>query len=468
MGTNFATGMCGIINSLIKDWLLTEKSGITAYINSFRSLILPTGWPRFQNPISHHKSYGFAEKLRLSLMQPFIFADFLSPKYCRAESVSRINKEFRTELSAGLSFRAIVIRLFVFSATNSYLVAKSPLTAHEQGQLVSNMLSFRIYLQRFVKLTGTLKDEAAGDKLTKRPNMHQALHVAKYLEDYATTVNCDVSLGEAKHRHLKDKAQHANKVSVDKQIMLDVARKDAIRTVLNGDRRDTHPDISDTYDILRQSCPSLFSRMIPWSLSEFEIDEQEQRLVGHGVGQPFANLAVHRALPASQAHFPVTLVDDTYFYKQLEQSYQRDYHMQFSDVPHCPRVHYRRRAFTILRDTEKQLVFQPGRWIHCGSSYAQIGAVFTHTRLDETRVFFVLHMAKCSRHDELLDCDVYTVHNSNVHSISSYWIAGLPAISAVDFFHFVPIGNTVPSAGTFGHSSETLEFWHNYRLQHFV
>jgi hypothetical protein len=154
-------------------------------------------------------------------------------------------------------------------------------------------------------------------------------------------------------------------------------------------------------------------------------------------------------------------VEDTYFYNQLQQSYQRDYHMRFSDVQHGPRVQYRGRAFTVLRDTEKKLVFQPRRWIRCGSSYAQIGAIFTHTRLDETRVFFILHKANFSRHDELLDCDVYTVQNLHVHSTSSYWIAGLPAISAVDFFHFVPIGNNLPSAGT-------LEFWHDYRLQHFL
>jgi hypothetical protein len=460
--------MCGIINGLIKDWLLTEKAGVAAYISSFRACVLPTGWPRFQNPITHHKSYGFAEKFRLSLMLPFIFVEFLEMKHCRAECVSRIKNEFQAELLAGQQFKDIVVRLLVLSAINSYLVAKPSLTVAEQPQLAENMLQFRKYLQRFVKLTGTLKDEAAGDKMTKRPNMHQAMHVAKYLNDYATMKNCDVSLGETKHRQLKDKAQHANKINVDKQIMLDVARKEAIRIVANGDRADTHPEISQSFKALRDLCPSLFAKMIPWNLEEFEIDEQEQSLVGHGIGQTFANLAVSRSIPAWQAKFPVTLLNGTYFYRELKAAYERDYRIRLDDVRFNPRVQYRSRAFTVVRKTEKKLVFQCGRWIKIPDSYGQIGAVFSHTRLDETRVFLVLHQATLTRHDALLDCDVYELATSPRSVLSqSYRIVGLPAISEPELFHFIQMRNQTQSTRT-ARGMEKLEYWHNHRVQKFL
>jgi hypothetical protein len=406
------------------------------------------------------------ECVRVRPVTPFIFAQFLKVTHCRAESVARINEEFQIEIASGIQFRAIIVRLFVFSATNSYLVAKSSLTAVEQSQLARNMILFRQYLQRFVKLTGTLKDEAAGDKMTKRPNMHQAMHVSKYLGDYATTKNCDVSRGETKHRQLKDKAQHANKVHVDKQIMLDIARKEAIRMIATEDRLDTHPEISTIFQTLHNSCPSLFAKIIPWNLEEFEIDEAEQSLVGHGTGQPFANLAVNRTIPRWQAKFPVTLVEGTHFYNEVTQAYHRDYNIRLDDVQVYPHVCYRGRAFTVIRDTETKLVFQCGRWIQYGNTYAQVRAVFTHLRLDETRVFFILYPANFIRHDDLVDCDVYSVQTT--HAESSYRVVGLPAVAAVEFFHFVQIGNNPHSTHATHHRTDIVEYWHNYRLQHFL
>jgi hypothetical protein len=104
---NTIAGMCGIINSLVKDWLLTEKAGIAAYISSFRTLVLPSGWPRFQNPITHHKSYGFAEKLRLSLMQPFVTGAIVCSRVtysiCRYDSNNRSRRGYSYISKNGLA-----------------------------------------------------------------------------------------------------------------------------------------------------------------------------------------------------------------------------------------------------------------------------------------------------------------------------------------------------------------------------
>lgn len=180
-------------NELINKWLLTEVRGCEAYIIAFRRVTIPVGWPKFQNPISHLRSYGFAEKGRLSLVHPFIFADFFQEVYIRQESLKRIKTEFAVELrQPAVTPVTLVMKLLTMFADSNAGALKGALTSDEQTEVAKRLVQCRSFFQRFARLTGTKNDEDAGEKAIRRPNIHQALHVPQTLKDYATLRNTEV------------------------------------------------------------------------------------------------------------------------------------------------------------------------------------------------------------------------------------------------------------------------------------
>lgn len=231
------SGITTRVYKLINNWLLTEVCGREAYLIAFRHITLPAGWQQFQNPISHIKLYGFAEKGCLSLIQPFIFSDFLQDVYIRAEALMGIKKEFATKLTgttaSGTTVSKLFLKLLVMLANSNPMVLKSPLSSNDQKEVCNKLIDFRVYFQRFAKLTATSKDKDAGEKAVRWPNIHQALHAYQCLCDFASLRNTEVSVRETKHKQLKDKAQRTNKVHFDKQLILDTAQKEAIKAVIN-------------------------------------------------------------------------------------------------------------------------------------------------------------------------------------------------------------------------------------------
>ncbi|KAI5789162.1 hypothetical protein EDC01DRAFT_629963 [Geopyxis carbonaria] len=356
-------------------------------------------------------------------------------------------------------------------------MSRTKLCRDQQIQLGHNMLNYRRYFQRFAKLMGSPKQEDAGEKKIRRPNIHQGIHVDKYLQDYCTMMNCEVSVNETKHKECKSKAARANKVHVDKQIMIDSARKEAVRSVVNGDRINTHSEISSIYEYLEDKCPMIFDKVSPWSLDDEEIEETEQSVIGCGI--QFANLKLSRALKQSTVKYPSILSVGSHMEEELKTAYLRDYDMD-KDVLNMrnQRIFYRKKVFIISRATEKKLVLEAGRWISMksaiqngGSSNRDMGciqALFTHTRMSDTRVFAIIKYAKFSGYDQAMDCSVYSYNKHN----PMFSIIGLPMIDP-EIHHFVPI--MVPSSNTANSKIEEIQiegksilYWHNIRVANFL
>jgi hypothetical protein len=483
--------MLGLINTLIKDWLLTEKRGCEAYIHAFRQIVLPVGWSRFQNPVTHYKSYGFAEKFRLSLLLPFIFARFFNESHCRESALSKIKSEFYTELEVeGRTIRSIFLHLLVLSAQNSYYVAAEAMTESEQIRITDHMLGFRKYFQRFAKLCGTSKDEDAGSKLTKRPNIHQALHVHQYLLDYATLKNCEVSVGERKHKEAKAKAVTANKVSVDKQIMVEAARKDSIRDAAQGIRIDTHPAITNSLQLIQKQCPTITAKIQHWDLEDYEIEEEAQSIVG--TGQAFANIRVSQQLTMrSIKHFPTKLTYMSLLDIELRTAYSRDFDIHDRDLGRFQeKIRYRSYVSVIAKSTaahataSSTVSLKSGQWIKlCKAlaprsgqtplSHVVINAIFTHERLHEHRVFFIVKFASPAGYDNDVQCDIYRYP----YDVSpSFRVIGLPMVDPVGGLHFLPVaGRTLmeppkqnPEDGIFTWKDGQQLFWHNARVAQYL
>ncbi|KAF8241932.1 hypothetical protein K440DRAFT_665061 [Wilcoxina mikolae CBS 423.85] len=352
------------------------------------------------------------------------------------------------------------------------------------------MLEFRQYYQHFAQHCGTKTDEDAGTKLTKRPNIHQVIYARNCLRDYCTVPNVEVSVGELKHRGLKDKAQHANKVNVDKQILLDVARKDSIHSVALGNRSDTHLQISKTFSHLREYCPSIMGKIVPWTLADHEVDECEQSLVG--AGNAYANLRVTKQLKRDLIkNYPLFIVLGSLLDIELNSAYSRDYMIMDRDVAGLQaKLKYRAKVRMVNRMTEKGMVLQVGNWVRMNGrsvvlrgltssspiQYGKVKVILTHCRLDEIRVFFIIHFATIAGYDPILECDTY-----NYEDIPGvYNIVGIPNIHPDSPAHFLPVSghtNMEPPRRVLMDHDDAIPrpvqgikqlFWHNHRVAEYL
>lgn len=432
------------------------------------------GWARFQNPVTHMKSYSFADKGRLSLLLPFFFRDFFQEAYVKAEALEKIREEFKVELDHDrLTPVLLYQRLLLLLAQSNALLFQHSLSDDEQHAMCQRIIEFRSFFQRFAKLTGTAKDEDAGKKAIRRPNIHQALHARQNLGDYGTFQNFEVSIGETKHKQLKDKAQRTNKVKLDKQLILDAARREAVQGILREAQEGRGGQIAHDILHLTEVAPRLFDRILPWSLETDEIDETDQDQGVVGGGENFANIRVSQQLTQkaiSKLLIPSSTDVDETFHTTLDEAYGRDYNMRLLNFG-AKRIKYRKKVYLITRENETRMTLQEGRFVKTTSGVVgRICAMFTHERLDELRIFVALRAGCYVHRDRVVDANVYTFP-------PGLTVVGLPAILP-GFLHMIPVME--PKLMRFKDVQDgelpfktkvegpDMQWWHNDRLANFL
>lgn len=111
-------------------------------------------------------------------------------------------------------------------------------------------VNFQLYFQRFGKLISTDNDFDAGEKLIRRPNIHQGTHLHKCIVDYTTLRNAEGSVGETCHKDGKDTTENFNNHNLGAVILVVTARKYAIKSVAFSNRDSSHPELTATIDKL--------------------------------------------------------------------------------------------------------------------------------------------------------------------------------------------------------------------------
>ncbi|KAI5797958.1 hypothetical protein DFH27DRAFT_611888 [Peziza echinospora] len=487
------SGMTSRVLEVITSWFLTEKLGCAAYIAAFRRISLPQGWSRLQNPVTHQMSYSFADKGRLSLLLPYIFRDFMrGSKFIRSDALTKLRREF-SDTDPHSHFQ----RLLVLLARSNAMVLQSPLSDTQATELVHRTLEFRAFFQRFVKLTGTAKDEDAGEKQLRRPNVHQAVHLAGNLLDYATMRNVEVSIGETKHKQLKEKAQRSNKSHVDKQLILDTSRKEALRAVINriyvcrdrGEELTSGLDISISF--LLDRCPVLFSRNSGASEHgarnpPVTANTKAQEFLGGG--EKYSDICLSLQLPqdvTQRRGYPSkTLIDpQSLFARKLHEAYQNLGIELYSQGSKKVKFHDRLSMTPIASTGTPQTVqssktnatrITPGTWIrtfteaHATEGHiARVRAICSHSRLLEHRVFILVDYAKFSHHDYSVDSQVYTCNlqaqADQLNIVSPCHVASV--------LHLIPIPDLTLPEGKFAEIDiykSPSSWWLNDRLTHFL
>lgn len=114
----------------------------------------------------------------------------------------------------------------------------------------------------------------------KRPNFHVAMHYPDVMKEYGLPSNCNVLIGEDKHRWFKKAVYTTNFSNVEKLLLGRESVRQTARLLLLGAYDKSDPEISRTFRELSVECPSLFDLLLPKSEQEAqgEADETESSI----------------------------------------------------------------------------------------------------------------------------------------------------------------------------------------------
>lgn len=272
--------------------------------------------------------------------------------------------------------------------------------------------------------------------------------------------------------------------SIDKQILLEMSRKNALRDIIKGNSRVEYAWITTQMVSLRERCPRIYEPLIPLSIAEKEklfaagatesLDQayntRDLTYPGDDLGEfvrPTFGATIRRSareiseiisyLPTSVSHEECPV-----FFEKLKQAYARDYKKPIQMNAFMRKgITFVARARATVRSNERHCSFAAGRWrylkdgtfgtVHQSgfpSSFSSSAivvktqAIFVHERKDERRVFLVVSRPKFVNRDNELDTDVYMLSDNAVRD-GNYEVIGLSCIRvdgmSSPFLHMIPI-----------------------------
>lgn len=131
---------------------IMSGSGQEKFSALIRQLDLPNGWPRFQDPIHHFKSYFFSDLARLVMIGPLVLvqlseADFMRPclQLLKANlGLNSISQAYRQVLGCWIQLASTSAKIFASEVQSYEELDKSIIALAKQLVTVSFLLFFVI------------------------------------------------------------------------------------------------------------------------------------------------------------------------------------------------------------------------------------------------------------------------------------------------------------------------------------
>ena len=233
-------GLTRIMHNLLLDTLLTPQA-THAYAALLRRFPFPPNWPRVQGPLHHLKSYSLSEHARWSLVIPVLLRCWLRENHLRRPLIAVFQ-------SHGTPNDLItqIIKCFAAAATSNCVLMSEHISVSDRENLHQIIMGHRVHLQNLLKTAATsLKADPRRSRSRSRsleptrntsrpdaptmptgpetqknrrntseeaqavqtylnymklPNIHVGIHYPVQANEYGTPANCNVLIGEDKHR----------------------------------------------------------------------------------------------------------------------------------------------------------------------------------------------------------------------------------------------------------------------------
>ncbi|KAI9747998.1 MAG: hypothetical protein M4579_007339 [Chaenotheca gracillima] len=478
---------------LIHD-ILTNR-GQVAYNEVLRHFPFPPGWARLQSPLRHFGSYSIQEHARASIVVPILLRCWLKESLIRASFTMGIRQVFREEAQL-YSPVDLIVRCFGAMAKSHSILMSQSLSQADKGRMMDIIKEGRRSYQKLFEaaalavgssgrrscgstpaspsrtpspssvrspepniLTTTTDEEPSqadpgetSSVPTKkaheyrnsqgRPNIHIALHYPDIIEEYGTAFNCNVLMGEDKHKFFKKIIYQSNHRSPERMLLGRECLQQTVRFLLAGSYAATEADLTSKMDRLHRSCPSVFKAILPPSEYLEESDESKLGLMSDNIHQdPTAIGCIPTNFARDTLDLPIRLnhrrVDDP-FVASLIKAYDIDYGIRHVvELGRLPLQWCKKFSFT-KATTNKRLSFQVGDYITFRQDcVGRIDYIFVHeiVRGDRRMFLWVTMVETCQPQQQEKD-NVLGLPLLKLKDAKS--VVGLPAVSG-ERIYMVPL-----------------------------
>jgi len=292
------------MHSMLLDTLLTQAAA-KSYAAMLRSFPFPPSWPRVQGPLHHLKSYSLSEHARWSVVVPVLLRCWLKEKHIRPYLVQMLRKD-QTQTPVHH-----IIQCFAAAATSNCVLMGDFISETDRSNMDSIVSHHRLRFQRLLQLVAdsiaadprrarsrsvsvdpssltsplimpempaTAQSQAADTSGPKElaalaqtylnsmrlPNVHVAVHYLALAEEYAIPANCNVLIGEDKHRHFKKVIYTTNHQHPERDLLHKENIRQTLRLILTNSFSH-EPTITRVVKEIFAVCPLLFSTLLPRS-----------------------------------------------------------------------------------------------------------------------------------------------------------------------------------------------------------
>jgi hypothetical protein len=300
-------GLTRIMHNILLDTILTPAAA-KSYAAILRSFPFPPSWPRVQGPLHHLKSYSLSEHARWSVVIAPLLRCWLKEKHIRAYLLPVLRKD-QTQSPVHQ-----IVQCFAAAATSNCILMGSFISQDDRANMSSIVSDHRAKFQNLLQRvadsltadprrarsrsisivtfrapspglvryetlrpigTATDEDEPRAPKelaalaqtylnSMRLPNLHTALHYPALAEEYAMPANCNVLIGEDKHRAFKKVIYNTNHQRPERDLLCWENIRQTLRLVLT-DSFANDAKITRVVKDINAACPTLFSTLLPRS-----------------------------------------------------------------------------------------------------------------------------------------------------------------------------------------------------------
>ncbi|EFW13347.1 conserved hypothetical protein [Coccidioides posadasii str. Silveira] len=471
------SGLSKIAHTLLISHILTPE-GQKEYCQTLQRFPFRRRWARLQSPITHLESYQIQEHARASIVIPIILRFALKPDWIQTVVQQALYNSFGEQsIDPDIPCLLLAKTFGAIARSNSLLTSQTSVGYNELKSVVANA---RTMLQKVIDATimaaeaprsasravwmlrsrqnspvfnqivtpptedisiNTVSIAPKAGKmlhaLKHRPNMHIGVHYADQAKEYAVPNNCNVLIGEDKHREYKAFVQRTNKRDVEKVLLIHESFKRTISLTLDGALMESEPYITSQMKQLHRECPILMQDLVRSEHNEQQDDDENADEADDSYATtPFHTLInAYCRLPASRkvmellglqsarlSELPVTHP----FLQKLRLSYSSDWAYQHMlGRGSTPIRLFQKLTFTFNGDAHRTTLKLDDLVEYTrasGTKIGQIRCIFTHNQGSSWRVFFAMFSAHEIRRERVLDLPILQVNRDEIH------IIGLPAI----------------------------------------
>lgn len=295
--------------------------------------------------------------------------------------------------------------------------------------------------------------------------MHVGIHYTEIMDEYALPSNCNVLIGEDKHRWFKKIVYNTNFSNVERLLLTRESLQQTIRLILLDAFQNSEPELTATIKDLYSKCPMLFESLLPRSerleLSPEE-DEPSQSILHDANHLKPATLSRLKptycrdelGLPIRSSAFSAS------FRRDIRQAYENDYkmpniiHFGTGGISWCKKL-----SFTD-KDSKQRLTFQRGDVIQFhDDKIGRLDHIFTHENLYERRLFCIVTKATLveDKKDDVLDMPLLKISNNQL-------MISLPAILGRKLY-MLPVSQDGSDSLRSGDADDML-LWVRWHIQY--